>query len=136
NFLAKFVSTTKGGAGDMTLNKTELDRKTVIWGCPVWEGYPETRAAIIALGGTIEHHYTGYSLNYQPTYTASNPAPATDYPPQVEAIEIVLLDNIATIDTSVCTWWKSNKYTDAASRAVFGDCYAISLEAKAPPADG
>jgi len=135
NFLAKYVTRTRGGAGDMTLTQTELNRKTVVWGCPAWEGFKETRADIIALGGTVQHHYTGYSLNYMPTYSPDNPALGQDFPAEVETIDIVV-DDQTRVDLTRCTWWKFTRYNNASSRAVFGDCYGIALEAKAPPASG
>jgi len=136
NFLAKYVTKTRGGAGDMTVTQNQLARATVLWGCPAWEGYPETRQQQINQGSVLEHHYTGYSLNYYPTYSPTNPGPGLPYPLDIERLQIILKDNVATVDTTVCTWWKITRYTNAASRAIMGDCYAISLESLDPPNNG
>jgi prepilin-type N-terminal cleavage/methylation domain-containing protein/prepilin-type processing-associated H-X9-DG protein len=132
NFIAKYVTKTKGGTADMSKQGVQLNQKTVIWGCPAWSGIKET--GVDAAYSEMELHTTGYNLNYMPTYTAGYPASGTDFPPDREMLDIVI-NGSAQVQTDQCTWWKFTKYTDPARRALLADCFSSVLEAKAAPLD-
>src|SRR5206468_5170206 len=92
SFMPKYVTKTKGQAGDATNAGAELNSKTVMW-CPAWDGYRRKSANPNETGGDVLRRQTGYSINYIPTYSASNPAAGTNYPNEQETIDIVLLDD-------------------------------------------
>lgn len=69
NFLNKYISKTKLGRGtDDTFQREHAVKSSVIWGCPNWNGYPDTGTS----AGTNPVQ-TGYGMNGYPTY-------AVDYP--------------------------------------------------------
>jgi len=129
NFIAKYVTKTKGGTADMSRDGVQLNQKTVIWGCPEWQGFPDT--GFDAQFTSMDLHSTGYCINYMPTYSTTNPGMMKDFPPDVEMLDIVI-DANANVQTTKCTWWKFTKYSDPSQRALLGDCIASALEAKAP----
>src|SRR5689334_5178324 len=68
DFLGKYLTTTKGGSGDATKAAQANTQKSVIWGCPSWQGYVDTaagsNASIINGGAGLNRQYTGYSYHY------------------------------------------------------------------------
>jgi prepilin-type processing-associated H-X9-DG protein len=131
NFLSKYLSkTTKGGAGDTDL-ATSAKAREQVWWCPAWQGVYETRANIAQMS-EMQHHYSGYALNYMPTYTSSWPPPTvpTSEPPIKDQIFVVLRAD-GTIDPNKSgTWMKASKYTHPAERALIADSWYQALEAK------
>src|SRR5204862_537908 len=54
DFLAKYLTKSAGGSGDATALAQQQAQKSVIWGCPAWQGYPvtdSTSSAQISKGG-------------------------------------------------------------------------------------
>src|SRR5205085_1365783 len=132
SFIAKYVTSTKGGTADQSRQSTQLNQKTVLWGCPNWTGLKQ--AGSFGAYSDMDVHSTGYSINYMPTYTPSYPAIGTDFPKDVEMLDIII-DGTGTVQYAKCTWWKFTKYSNPGSRALFADCNSSVLEAKAAPTD-
>jgi prepilin-type processing-associated H-X9-DG protein len=128
NFLAKYLSkSTKGGAGDTDL-ATSAKARDQVWWCPAWQGVYETRSDISKMSD-LQHHYSGYSLNYMPTYTSDWPR-LNNQPPIKDQIFVVLRPD-GTIDANKSgTWMKAGKYTHPAERALIADSWYQALEAK------
>jgi prepilin-type N-terminal cleavage/methylation domain-containing protein/prepilin-type processing-associated H-X9-DG protein len=126
NFLSKYLSkTTKGGAGDTDL-ATSAKAREQVWWCPAWEGVFESRSDISQMSD-LQHHYSGYSLNYMPTYTSSYPTAGTDIvPPWNERLRIELNSNGTILQGR---WLKTNKYTHPSERALIADSWYQMLEA-------
>src|SRR5438094_489196 len=61
SFMAKYVTKTKGQAGDATNAGAELNSKTVMW-CPAWDGYRRKSANPNETGGDVLRRQTGYSI--------------------------------------------------------------------------
>jgi prepilin-type N-terminal cleavage/methylation domain-containing protein/prepilin-type processing-associated H-X9-DG protein len=126
NFLSKYLATSmRGGAGD-TDQATSARARTQVWWCPAWEGVYESRSAIAAMSD-LQHHYSGYSLNYQPTYTSTYPvsSPTLLQPPMNERIRIEINSGVITGGK----WLKESSYTHPAERALIADCWYQILEA-------
>ncbi|HZZ43498.1 MAG TPA: type II secretion system protein [Tepidisphaeraceae bacterium] len=129
NFLSKYLATSmKGGAGDTDLSTSARSRDQVWW-CPAWQGLIETRTDIAAMSD-LQHFYSGYALNYMPTFTSTYPAPgSTSLPPWTERIRIELKTD-GTINQG--KWLKADSYTHPAERALIADCWYQLLEANFP----
>jgi prepilin-type N-terminal cleavage/methylation domain-containing protein/prepilin-type processing-associated H-X9-DG protein len=130
NFLSKYLATSmKGGAGDTDLATSARAREQVWW-CPAWQGLTETRSDISQMSD-LQHHYSGYALNYMPTYEPNYPAPASDIlPPWSERLRIELNNNGTILQGK---WLKAGKYTHPAERALIADCWFQLLEATHHP---
>jgi prepilin-type N-terminal cleavage/methylation domain-containing protein/prepilin-type processing-associated H-X9-DG protein len=70
DFIAKYVTKTKLGTASSNVAESNEQRKSVIWGCPAWEGY--ISGSII----TVNRQMPGYSFNWDPMYTADYPSAA------------------------------------------------------------
>jgi prepilin-type processing-associated H-X9-DG protein len=68
DFIGKYVTKTKLGTSSSKVSESNEQRKSVIWGCPAWDGY--ISGSII----TVNRIMPGYSMNWEPTMTASYPA--------------------------------------------------------------
>ena len=70
DFLGKYLTSGKGGSGDFTKDAQMQTQKSVIWGCPNWQGYPVTdtnSSAHPSKGGNgLNRQYVGYAYNYEP----------------------------------------------------------------------
>jgi prepilin-type N-terminal cleavage/methylation domain-containing protein/prepilin-type processing-associated H-X9-DG protein len=132
NFLTKYLSKdTKGGAGDTSLQMSAKARLQVWW-CPAWDGIYETRAAIAAMSD-LQHHYSGYSLNYCPTFTSTYPRPGSSVT-DVQASEKIQIELNSNGTILNGTWHKASKYTHPAERALIADSwYQMLMAPMAPP---
>lgn len=73
NFLNKYISKTKIGRGtDDQLQRDHAVKSSVFWGCPNWDGYPDTGAS----AGTNPVH-TGFGMNGYPSYRPDYPKAGT-----------------------------------------------------------
>jgi prepilin-type N-terminal cleavage/methylation domain-containing protein/prepilin-type processing-associated H-X9-DG protein len=148
-FLAKYVSKQKFGvSAGMTPEEASRAINSVLWGCPNFVPV-NTSSATIGVGG-IAMVYTGYGYNGFPEYTENNPNPATSsdkydaigdsistWPPgdpRARAVSYIQAptngdwSQYYTVPQSG-KWYKMGNYTNAAERALVGDCRAYVLEA-------
>jgi prepilin-type N-terminal cleavage/methylation domain-containing protein/prepilin-type processing-associated H-X9-DG protein len=81
NFLAKYISSQRGGRGDFTAMSQESVRNSPLW-CPSWQ-----MVADPSFPGGFQPHYTGYAMNYMVTMMPNippkdgDPGTATAVPP-------------------------------------------------------
>ncbi len=139
-FLARYVSHAKfGGMTGTTAADVANSMNSVLWGCPNFVPVQTTLSGEQNVGG-IATVYTGYGMNSFPEYTAQYPKPidATDLlgdtgvggstvDPLARNCLLTSTDNWHTIGGG--RWYKYNAYTNAAERALIGDCRAYVLEA-------
>lgn len=76
NFISKYVTKGKvGGEATDGVSIAETKNRTVIWGCPEWQGIATT-----TVFGGINRVQTGYGMNVWPTFTPDYPTPPANYP--------------------------------------------------------
>ena len=82
NFLARYITKTVTGAGATNLIEASDARRSVIWGCPAFDGYApvSTIGSVFAVNPVMN----GYCMNVYPTFNTDNPAYGTAYPPPRE----------------------------------------------------
>jgi prepilin-type N-terminal cleavage/methylation domain-containing protein/prepilin-type processing-associated H-X9-DG protein len=133
NFLAKYLSTSKGGAGDFNYLTTQTARLSPFW-CPAWDGIPQVNDATLDAETPIQHHYTGYSMNYMVSYTPTSPAINSSVGPTVDQWLNVSLGANGVPTNGESNWYHINQITNQSQRCFLADCYYIFLEAyQAPP---
>jgi hypothetical protein len=99
--------------------------RTVIWGCPSYDGYI-VASTDNSLKGGINRNYPPYSMNRWPTFTAA-------YPDPLGSVQFPTPNNVHNFEGSKTgTWYKLNKYTNPAERALLADARTLVLEARAP----
>jgi prepilin-type N-terminal cleavage/methylation domain-containing protein/prepilin-type processing-associated H-X9-DG protein len=86
NFLERYVTKYKSGGAVTNGTEADLQRKTIIWGCPAWEGYYLNNSP-----GGYSVVQTGYGMNGWPTFTRTNPAVTTAANPLPPASESVFI---------------------------------------------
>jgi prepilin-type N-terminal cleavage/methylation domain-containing protein/prepilin-type processing-associated H-X9-DG protein len=133
NFLAKYLSSSKGGSGDFTYLTTQTARLSPFW-CPAWDGVPQVGQATQGEQTAMEFQYTGYSMNYMVSYTPTSPAINSSVAPTVNQwLNIALGANGVPIDNE-SNWYHLNQISNPSQRCFLADCYYIFLEAyQAPP---
>jgi prepilin-type N-terminal cleavage/methylation domain-containing protein/prepilin-type processing-associated H-X9-DG protein len=76
NFISKYVTKGRvGGEATDGVSIGETKNRTIIWGCPEWEGI---RTGTVF--GGINRVQTGYGMNVWPTFMPDYPRPTTAYP--------------------------------------------------------
>ena len=83
NFISKYLTKYNTGGAISTDKEAQLQRNTVIWGCPAWEGYFLTSNV-----GNISSVQTGYGMNGWPTMTSQYPKLPATLPPGKEGVFI------------------------------------------------
>jgi prepilin-type N-terminal cleavage/methylation domain-containing protein/prepilin-type processing-associated H-X9-DG protein len=87
NFIAKYVTKSKVGLEGSTADDSATMRKSVLWGCPAWEGYDSGTI------GQINRLQNGYGMNAWPTAAPNNPSPPANplntFPPIKERVYII-----------------------------------------------
>jgi prepilin-type processing-associated H-X9-DG protein len=140
DFLAKYITSGKGGSGDATALGQKQTQASIIWGCPKWEGYPITAAnsnAQVSQGGAgLNRQYVGYSWNYQPQFGANYPFSNS----HGNGLSYALYsDDIRSTDDfkgapwqsgngAKPVWFKLTAWKPAGERAISGDSYDWKLE--------
>jgi prepilin-type N-terminal cleavage/methylation domain-containing protein/prepilin-type processing-associated H-X9-DG protein len=133
NFLAKYLSSYRGGSGDVTAAKAALARNSPFW-CPAWGG------AIDPSGGGEWVHVTGYSMNYMVSLSPTHPTPwqaaATNTVPAGEWLNAQLRPGPSPIEPTGGTWYKLNQIRHPTQRCFLADAAGLFLEAWKWPAGG
>ncbi len=132
NFLAKYLSSYRGGAGDNGNQQSALARNSPFWD-PAWDGAQTT-------SGGEWVHVTGFSMNYMVSLTpthpqVNNPATPANGVPFSEWLNIQLAAGGGTIPASG-TWYKINQIKNPAERCFLADAAALQLEAWQWPGAG
>jgi prepilin-type N-terminal cleavage/methylation domain-containing protein/prepilin-type processing-associated H-X9-DG protein len=133
NFLARYISSSKGGAGDFSYLTSEMARKSPFW-CPGWDGIPQVDNTTLDSETPIQHHYTGYSMNYMVSYTPESPGINSSVAPTVNQwLNVALGANGVPINGEY-NWYHLSQISNPAQRCFLADSYYIFLEAyQAPP---
>jgi prepilin-type processing-associated H-X9-DG protein len=144
-FLARYVSHAKfGGASGTTAADVANSMNSVLWGCPNFVPVLSTIAGEQSVGG-VATVYTGYGMNGFPEYTAQWPRAVDstdllgDTGPAGTTVDISAVSRLKTTNNwktftgpdnvTPGRWYKYKAYTNAADRALVGDCRAYVLEA-------
>jgi prepilin-type processing-associated H-X9-DG protein len=128
HFLQKYVTKTKLGYASSNANDRADARKSVLWACPVWEGYQSA-----AYTGGVNVNQPGIGMNVWPTFTASYPTPPTSYPPTKDRVFIQnwgAANQVGNFQRQV-VWGRQG-----AERALVGDSLFWEIEAPRVPATG
>ena len=129
-FIAKYVTKNKVGTASDQHHEAADARKTVIWGCPEWEGY---RTGTI---GEMHRAQVGLGMNHYPTFTETYPRPGQfpgDFPPRHESTFIQEWRRGSTVG-QLGNWAKLTTYgRRGAQRALVMDSQFWLAEANAPP---
>jgi prepilin-type N-terminal cleavage/methylation domain-containing protein len=141
DFLGKYLTSSKGGSGDATAAAQANAHRSVIWGCPAWEGYPETsgtsNASIINGGAGLNRQYVGFAYHYSlwgvPGTEMVGSKTNLAYPKY--SCDIRPSDNFATHNFSTpngqtARWFKLQDYKPASETALAGDSFDWKLEAQ------
>jgi prepilin-type N-terminal cleavage/methylation domain-containing protein/prepilin-type processing-associated H-X9-DG protein len=125
NLISKFVTRGKVGTSSSTDTEAENARRSIIWGCPTFDGY------FTGTIGGLNRVQTGYGMNSEPKMRADYPAPGN--PSQSGSTTATGPMEKALIRTySMGRWMKQTEFTRPSSRALIGDCRFWSLEALNP----
>jgi prepilin-type processing-associated H-X9-DG protein len=125
NFLAKFISSQRGGRGDFTQMSQEASRNSPFW-CPSWQAVIDNSQP-----GGFQPHYTGYSMNYivtmRPDYPPKDQDPGGAYCPPSEFFN-VRWEN-SSIVPSGGKWYRISQIKMPAERCFLADDTYIMLAA-------
>jgi prepilin-type N-terminal cleavage/methylation domain-containing protein/prepilin-type processing-associated H-X9-DG protein len=107
-------------------SKFELNRNSVMWGCPAWDGWPGLDAYTFQFG--ISRFENGYTMNIWPTCEPNYPAAANQLPPAREA-------QMRWAQVYEGKAWKITQWTHAGERMLLVDAnlWLISLIPFADP---
>ena len=83
NFVSKYVTKTKVGASAGSGSEADQARKSILWGCPAWDGYANNNYV-----GGVAYLQTGFGMNNWPTHSRTYPAVGTNHPPLAECVFI------------------------------------------------
>jgi prepilin-type processing-associated H-X9-DG protein len=129
NFISKYITKYKAGGAVATNQDAQLQRGSIIWGCPAWEGY-----FLSSQIGGLSVVQTGFGMNGWPTMGPTNPLPPGKLPP---AKETAFIQNwgIAgqTGDFAKQVVWARR----GAERCLIADCVYWLVESEyVPPPNG
>jgi prepilin-type N-terminal cleavage/methylation domain-containing protein/prepilin-type processing-associated H-X9-DG protein len=75
HFLQKYVTKSKLGFASSNASDRADARRSILWGCPSWEGYQSG-----GYTGGVNVNQPGYGMNAWPTFTPSVPPPPGNHP--------------------------------------------------------
>jgi prepilin-type processing-associated H-X9-DG protein len=133
NFIAKYVTKYKSGGAVSTNQDAQLQRGTILWGCPAWNGYDLSNQ----IGG-FSVVQTGFGMNGWPTMGAKNPAPPGLLPPTTESVFIQNWPNIKPALGGQGNFFKQNVWgRQGAERCLLADSMYWLVESEyVPPPNG
>jgi prepilin-type N-terminal cleavage/methylation domain-containing protein/prepilin-type processing-associated H-X9-DG protein len=83
NFVSKYITKYKSGGAVSNGSDADLQRKTIIWGCPAWDGYYLSNQV-----GNFSVVQTGFGMNGWPTMSKTNPKLGQNLPTPAETVFI------------------------------------------------
>src|SRR5947207_560825 len=136
NIIAKFVTRAKVGTSSTTDQEAEQARRSIVWGCPAFEGY---------FTGTIGGYnrvQTGYGMNAEAKFREDYPSPAnlslSGSPTATRADEKALIRDY-NVSTDPATgklitgrWMRSTEFTRPSTLVLIADFRVSSLDAFMP----
>jgi prepilin-type N-terminal cleavage/methylation domain-containing protein/prepilin-type processing-associated H-X9-DG protein len=128
-FLAKYVTKNKIGTSSTFAYEAADARKSIIWGCPEWQGY------FTGTVGEYNRVQTGLGMNDFPTFTENYPT-AGSFPPRNTSCFIQNYWN-GRPDQWIGNWQKQTTYgRKGPQRCLVADSQYWLAEAEAPPTSG
>lgn len=128
-FLAKFISSSRGGTGDQNLMSFATARSSVFW-CPAWQGVLHNDTLSGQTSRDYWAHATGYSMNYMVSLQANYPTPNNDAStanvPAKEWLNIQLLTG-GSMDPNSGKWYKLSSISHPSQRAFLADSTYLAL---------
>ncbi len=123
DFIAKYVTKSKQGIASGTDTQAAANAKrSILWGCPAWEGYQTNTT------GGINRVQTGYGMNLWPTFRQGYPT--GNFPPTSERNAYLVSDNAGK-------FFKQVQWTKPALRALVSDSRFWAAESNpCPPLAG
>src|SRR6266581_146006 len=125
NIIGKYVTKGKIGVTPTTDEDAIFARRSIIWGCPVFEGY------FTGTIGGVNRLQTGFGMNAEARMREDYPSPTnlslSGSPTNTAAIEKAMIRTY-----SMGRWMKQTEFAKPAQRALVADCRFWSLEALNP----
>jgi prepilin-type N-terminal cleavage/methylation domain-containing protein/prepilin-type processing-associated H-X9-DG protein len=125
NIIGKYVSKAKIGVTSTTDEDAIFARRSIIWGCPVFEGY------FTGTIGGVNRLQTGYGMNSEARMREDYPS-ATNLSMSGSATATAPMEKALIRTYSMGRWMKQTEFTKPAQRALIADCRFWSLEALNP----
>ncbi len=133
NFVSKYITKYKAGGAVANGSDADLQRKSIIWGCPSWEGYYLSNQV-----GSYSVVQTGYGMNGWPTMSKTNPALTNNLPPLTETAFIINWPNIKPAQGGQGNFFKQVVWgKNGAERCLIADsAYWLVESERVPPPNG
>lgn len=132
NLIAKYIMKAQAEGAALTGEQlSEQMQRSVIWGCPGFQGFV-TASDPNSLKGDTNRNYPPYAMNRWPTFSPSNPDPnGTPHFPTPNG-QFVFEGRLPSGPTTSGAWYKLVQYTHPAERALLADSRWLYLEARKP----
>ena len=126
NIIGKYVTRAKIGVTSGTSDQDAIfARRSILWGCPVFEGY------FTGTVGGVNRVQTGFGMNCEARMREDYPSP-TNLSTIGSATATGPLEKALIRTYSWGRWMKQTEFTKPAQRALIADCRFWSLEALNP----
>jgi hypothetical protein len=126
NLIAKYLMKSDSGAVQNAQQMNDQLTKTVVWGCPTFDGFV-VASNNNSLKGGVNRNYLPYAVNRYPTMTATWPTPGGPV-----AFPSPNADYQFEPSSTKGTWYKLVQLKNASDRALMADARWSFLEARAP----
>jgi prepilin-type N-terminal cleavage/methylation domain-containing protein/prepilin-type processing-associated H-X9-DG protein len=121
DFIGKYITKSKLGTTSGTTAESNEQRKSVVWGCPAWDGY--ISGSII----TVNRNMPGYSMNLDPMLTPDYPS--AEHHSTSGSATVTGLKEKAQITSSVPgKFYKVSQWTHPAERLLLADGKFFNVE--------
>jgi len=125
NIIARYVTRAKIGVTSTTDDDAIFARRSILWGCPVFEGYYTG-----TIGG-VNRLQTGIGMNSEARMREDYPSP-THLSLSGSATATAAIEKALIRTYSIGRWMKQTEFNKPAQRALLADCRFWSLEALNP----
>ena len=133
DFIAKYVTKGKYGVASGSDSNAAVDvRKTVLWGCPAWDGYMSNTT------GGVNRIQSGIAMNALPAYEANAPAPGVNLAwgaPQYAGSVIYPGFPPTSWNRYKGVWNKFNAWTHPSQRCLLADSLFWIADSYSAPTD-
>ncbi len=133
SFIAKYVTKTKQGISSGSNQDAADAKRTVIWGCPAWEGQRS-----VALG-EFNRNFTGYGINAYPIFNARSPtwvapeAAATAYEQPHSPVRTLIRWNSSGQHGNFI---KKTRWAQPSERMLLSDSWNWRVKSRIKPTNG
>jgi prepilin-type N-terminal cleavage/methylation domain-containing protein/prepilin-type processing-associated H-X9-DG protein len=127
NLIARYITRGKPGNSSTSAEQAEYTRsRSILWGCPVYEGYSQTTSP-----DGINRLQTGYGMNGEAKFRQDYPSPTNPSLSGSPTATAQIEKNLIRV-YNAGRWMKGTEYTRPSNRALLADCRFWSLEALNP----